>query len=152
MFFRGKLLPLCTLYTVELKSSSRYYTQLHVLMKAERGEWKSLWRRRTWRGALWGVKRKLLPMKVTLEEENLKGSTVRSEEEITANAIWRGFKECQDRDYLWWTDWGRHFVERKRWWEHWLHFAEVGCLPLLSAFSARWRLFTDPSTLQIIFT
>ena len=86
-------------------------------------------------------------MKVTLEEENLKGSTVRSEEEITANAIWRGFKECQDRDYLWWTDWGRHFVERKRWWEHWLNFSEVGCLPLLSAFSARWCLYTVLSTL-----
>ena len=71
---------------------------------------------------------------------------------MTANAIWRGLKECQDRDYLWWTDWGRHFVERKRWWEHWLNFSEVGCLPLLSAFSARWCLYTVLSTLQIIFT
>ena len=32
MFLWGKLLPLCTLYTVKLKSSSRYYTQLHVLV------------------------------------------------------------------------------------------------------------------------
>ena len=100
-------------------------------------------------------------IKVTL----LMGSTEASEEEMTANAIWRGSESqaissmvtaiqemSRVRGHLYWTEGGFSWSIEEDMVAKTLALLYWGwrCLSLLSASSARWCLFTVLSTLQTV--